>query len=269
MRTILVVAAAAAAVAWAVVGAPTARGGGDVKTEVVEYRHGDVVCEGFRAYDPAAEGKRPGVLVVHAWKGLDDQARASAERLAAMGYVAFAADVYGKGVRPADSAAAGQEAGRWKGDRALTRARAGAALDVLAKDPRVDPARLGAIGYCFGGMVVLELARGGAPVRAVVSFHGSLDTPAPEDMKGSKARVLALHGADDPYVPQDVVAAFVAEMRAGGADWALVQYGGAVHSFTDPGAGSDPKAGARYDEKTAARAWEAMGDWFREAFAAP
>jgi dienelactone hydrolase len=233
--------------------------------KAVEYRHGDLVLEGWLVSPEATTGKRPGVLVVHAWKGLDDHAKGSAERLAAMGYVALAVDMYGKGVRPATSEAASKEAGKYKADRALARARVQAGLERLRQESAVDPTRIGAIGYCFGGMVVLELARSGADVAAVASFHGSLDTPSPEDMKRTKAKVLVLHGADDPYVPQEHVAALVRELTDAKADWALVQYGGAVHSFSDPGAGGDPASGSRYDEKAARRSWAAMADFFGEA----
>ena len=167
-------------------------------------------------------------------------------------------------MRPANAQEAGAEAGKWYKDRGLLRARVRAGLDYLAAQPQADAARLAVIGYCFGGACALELARSGAPLKAVVTFHGSLATPTPEDAKNIKAKVLVLHGADDPYVKQDDVKAFMDEMRAGGVDWQLVQYSGAVHSFTDPRAGSDNSKGAAYNASADKRSWRAMRDFFEE-----
>ena len=240
----------------------------DVKTEVVKYAHEDVDLEGYLALPPETEsgsGERgPGVLIVHAWKGLGDHERETAKRLAALGYVAFALDVYGAGIRPETAQQAGAQAGKYRGDRALFRARMRCGLDWLKAHPRVDADRTAAIGFCFGGGGVLELARSGADVRGVVSFHGNLDTPNPADAKSIRGSVLVLHGADDPHVPAEQVAAFTSEMRAAKVDWQLVAYGGAVHAFSDPGAGNDPSRGAAYDEKAARRSSEAMLAFFRE-----
>lgn len=241
--------------------------GAAVRTETVEYRHGDTVLQGWLAYDDAVKGPRPGVLLVHDWNGATAHQKAQVEKLAALGYVALAADVYGKGVRPANAQEAGAEAGKYYADRALLRARARAGLDFLASRPQADASRLAATGYCFGGMCALELARSGAPLRAVVSFHGSLGTPSPGDAKNIRASVLALHGADDPYVKPDEVKGFADEMRAAGADWQLVQYGGAVHSFTDPRAGTDNGKGAAYNAAADRRSWEAMKDFLAERLA--
>jgi dienelactone hydrolase len=235
-------------------------------TETVTYKQGRAVLEGYLAYDDASTGKRPGILVVHEWTGINDNIKHKTEALAGLGYVAFAADIYGKGVRPADPKAAGAEAGKYKADRPLLRARAAAGLAVLAAHKLVDPARIAAIGYCFGGGAVLELARSGAKVAGVVSFHGTLDTPTPADAKNIKGRVLVLHGADDPHVNADQVAAFEKEMRDANVDWQLVKYGGAVHAFTNPTAGNDPSKGAAYNEKADHRSWQAMRDFFNELF---
>jgi dienelactone hydrolase len=237
-------------------------------TEPIEYKHGDVVLEGYLAYDDSTQDKRPGVLVVHEWTGHNPYVRKRAEQLAGLGYVAFALDMYGKGVQAKDAKEAAQLASTYKNDRKLMRARANAGLDVLRKQPLVDTERLAAIGYCFGGTTVLELARGGADLAGVVSFHGDLATPTPEDARNIKGKVLALHGADDPFVPPAVVAAFEEEMRKGGVDWQLVAYGGAVHSFTNPGAGNDNSRGAAYNEKADHRSWEAMKVFFAEIFKA-
>jgi dienelactone hydrolase len=238
---------------------------GAVKTEVVEYKDGDQICEGLLAYDDTAKGKQPGVVVVHEWMGLGDYAKGRATKLAELGYVAFAADIYGKGIRAKDAKEAGALAGKYKGDLPLLRSRARAAFDTLAKNPRVDNAKIFAIGYCFGGTTALELARSGAPLAGAVSFHGGLATKDPADAKNVKGRVLVLHGAADPYVPPTEVAAFQKEMDDAKVDWQMVFYAGAVHSFTNPGAGTDPLKGAAYDERADRRSWEAMKTFFAEA----
>jgi dienelactone hydrolase len=153
-----------------------------------------------------------------------------------------------------------------KHDRALLRARVRAGLDVLRNHEFTDVLRVAAIGYCFGGTTVLELARSGADIGGVVSFHGGLGTPKPEDARNTKAKVLALHGADDPYVPPKEVAEFEDEMRQGKVDWQLVAYGGAVHSFTDSNAGNDNSKGSAYNERADRRSWEAMKQFFSELF---
>ena len=237
-----------------------------VQTKVIEYKHGDTVLEGYLAYDDSQTGQRPGVLVVHEWMGHNPYSRKRAEQLAGMGYVAFALDMYGKGVHAKDAKEAAQLAGIYKKDRKLMRARAEAGMDVLRKQPQTDPNRLAAIGYCFGGTTVLELARAGDDLAGVVSFHGDLATPTPEDAKNIKGKVLALHGADDPFVPRAVVTAFEDEMRKGGVDWQFTEYGGAVHSFTNPGAGNDNSRGAAYNAKADRRSWEAMRSFFDELF---
>ena len=171
-----------------------------IHTEAIEYKQGDTVLEGYLAYDASIKGKRPGVLIVHQWKGLTDYEKKRAEMLAKLGYNVFALDIYGKGIRPQSSQEAGAQAGKYKSNRDLLRARAQAGLAVLQKQELTDPKRVAAIGYCFGGTTVIELARSGADIAGVVSFHGGLDSPHPEDGKHIKCKVLALHGADDPHV---------------------------------------------------------------------
>ena len=239
-----------------------------IHTESVEYRHGDAVLEGYLAYDDAIQGRRPGVLVVHEWKGLNDYAKRRARQLAELGYVAFAADMYGKGVRAETHEEAAKLSGVYRADRVLTRARAQAALDVLKAQPQTDPSRLAAIGYCFGGMTVLELARTGADLNAVVTFHGALDTPMPAAPGAGKAKLLILHGAADGFVTQDKVAAFKQEMDAAGANYRIVQYPGAVHSFTVPEAGNDPSQGMAYNAEADQKSWEEMRSLLAEVFAA-
>ena len=239
---------------------------GALKKEVVQYKHGDTILEGYIAYDDAIKGKRPGVIVVHEWMGLNPYAQKRAEQLATLGYVAFAIDMYGKGVRPKDSKEAVALSNVYKSDRKLMRSRAGAALEFFKKHPRVDDKMIAAIGYCFGGTVVLEMARGGADLVGVVSLHGGLDSLDPADAKNIRGKVLVLHGADDPFVPKEQVLAFQDEMRKAGVDWQMVIYGGAVHSFTNPDSGNDPSKGAAYNEKADKRSWEAMGVFFEEIF---
>jgi dienelactone hydrolase len=243
----------------------SANGLAALKTQIVEYRHGEVVLEGYLAYDDAVTGRRPGVIVVHEWKGVGAHVKASAEKLAKLGYVAFAIDMYGKGIRPKDNKEAGAEAGKYKGDRALMRARAKAGLDWLRQHELTDPQRIAAIGYCFGGTTVLEMARSGAALAGVVSFHGGLDSPTPADARNIKGKVLVLHGADDPLVPAAEIAAFQDEMRQAKVDWQMVYYGGAVHSFTNPEAGNDPAKGVAYNEAADRRSWAAMKTFLAEA----
>ncbi len=238
----------------------------EVHTELVEYKQGDTVLEGFMAYDTAISGRRPGVLIVHQWKGLTDYEKKRAEMLARLGYNILAVDIYGKGIRADNAQAAGALAGKYKSDRALLRARVNAGLDTLRKHELTDTHRIAAIGYCFGGTTVIELARSGADVAGVVSFHGALDSPTPADGRNIRCKVLALHGADDPFVPAKDVAAFEDEMRQSGVDWQLVAFGGAVHSFTDWNAGKDNSKGAAYNEKADKRSWEAMKQFFGEIF---
>ena len=240
-----------------------------LKRQEIEYKHGDTTLLGYLVYDDAGgAGKRPGVIVVHEWMGHNEYARRRAEMLAQLGYVAFAIDMYGKGVRAKDPQEAGQMAGRFKSDRKLMRDRARAGLDVLRKQSNVDTSRIGAIGYCFGGQVALELGRSGAELAGIVSFHGALDTPTPQDARNIKGKVLACHGAADPFVPPDHVHAFVKEMEDGKVDWQLVAYGGAVHGFTNPDNKNPAMQGVMYDEKADKRSWQAMQDFFNEVFGA-
>jgi dienelactone hydrolase len=238
---------------------------GQIHTAIVEYKDGDTVLEGYLAYDQA-HTQKPGVLIVHQWKGLGDYEKKRAEMLAKLGYVAFAVDIYGKGIRPQDPQAAAAEAGKYKQNRALLRERVRAGLIALQTRKVADPNHIAAIGYCFGGTTVIELARSGANIAGVVSFHGALDSPTPEDGKNIKCKVLALHGADDPFVPAKDVAAFEDEMRLAKVDWQLVKFGGAVHGFTDWNAGRDNSKGMAYNEKADQRSWEDMKLFFAEIF---
>lgn len=239
----------------------------DIITRTVEYQEGNTILEGYLAYDNSMQGKRPGILVVHEWTGPGDYVKGRAEQLARLGYVALAVDIYGKGIRPKNSDEAGAQAAIYRKDRPLMRRRITAGLEFLRHNELVDVNRIAAIGYCFGGGVALELARSGAEIAGVVTFHGSLDTPTPEDAKNIKCRVLVLHGADDPYVTADQVAAFEKEMRDAKVDWQLMEFGGAVHSFSNPASGNDPSKGVAYNASADRRSWEAMKLFFAEIFA--
>lgn len=240
----------------------------EVKLEPLEYKSGETICEGVLAHDPEVKDKRPGILIVHDWLGISDETRRRAKMLAELGYVAFCVDVYGKGVRPAPGKEASAEAGKYKQDRTLMLQRLAAAFETFAKHEKVDPKRIAAIGYCFGGTCVLEMARAGLDLAGVVSFHGGLKTSAPAEEGKVKAKVLVLHGADDPHVPPEEVTAFEKEMRAAKADWQLVAYGNAVHSFTNPKAGNDNSKGAAYEARADKRSWEALKVFLGELFAA-
>jgi dienelactone hydrolase len=240
-----------------------------LQTQTVEYRHGGVVLQGYLAYDDAFKGKRPGVLVVHEWWGINDFIRERTENLARLGYVAFAADIYGKGVRTTDVQEAAAISGKYKKEPELLRSRARAGLAKLKSLKQTDGKRLAAIGYCFGGTTVLELARSGSDVRGVVSFHGGLGTEEPAEAKNIKASVLVLHGADDPHVPPEEVRKFQDEMRRAGVDWQMIFYGGAVHSFTNPDTGNDKAKGAAYDERADRRSWQAMRDFLYDRLHQP
>jgi len=246
--------------------APVAQAG-EVSAKAVEYSHGSTPLEGWLAVPKAITGKVPAVLVIHDWTGVQAYSKGRAEQLAGLGYVAMVADIYGKGVRPSNPKDSAAEAGKYKADRALYRERLLAGLAELKKQPHVDPDKIVAIGYCFGGTGVLELARAGAEVKGVVSFHGGLDSPKPEDGKKIKAKVLVLHGADDPYVPADGIAAMTAELNAAKVDWQMISYSGAVHSFTNKGAGDDHSKGNAYNASADARSWTHMRAFFDELFA--
>ncbi|MEQ1918367.1 MAG: dienelactone hydrolase family protein [Elusimicrobiota bacterium] len=236
-----------------------------IKTKVVEYKDGDVVLQGYAAWEDGFKDSRPGVLVVHEWRGHGPYARKRAEQLAKLGFTAFAVDMYGKGVYAKDHEEAGKLAGVFFADRALMRRRALAGLEQLRKLPFVEQDKLGAIGYCFGGTTVLELARAGTALKGVVSFHGNLATPVPAT-ETPKASILVLHGADDNFVNPGVPG-FLEEMRKSKADWQFVQYGGAVHSFTVVEAGTDTAKGMAYNKEADRRSWDAMHSFFDELFA--
>jgi dienelactone hydrolase len=238
-----------------------------MKTDSIEYRDGDVTLRGYVAYDDQSSQKRPGILVMPEAFGLGANAKHRADRLAALGYVVLAGDPYGNGFEPKDLPEAMQHAGPLREDPAKFRQRARVALDKLASLPQVDSSRLAMIGYCMGGTFSLELARDGAPLKGVVSFHGGLDTKLPAEKGKTKAKILVCHGSDDPFVPLAAVNTFVEEMTKAGTDWQLISYGNTVHSFTNPDADRLGVAGLGYNKQTDERSWKAMRAFFDEIFA--
>lgn len=237
-----------------------------VQTEEIAYEGGGVAMKGFIAYDDAAEGKRPGVLVVHEWWGHNDHARNAAAKLAEAGYVALAVDMYGDGKTAAHPEDAGKFATAVMSDLDAMTARFAAALQTLKARPEADGEKIAAIGYCFGGAVVLNMARQGQDLDAVVSFHGSLGTQTPAAAGAVKAKVLVLTGAADPMIPPAHIEAFKAEMDAAGADYEVVAYEGVKHSFTNPDADSHGIDALAYDAEADAKSWAAMLALLSETF---
>jgi len=237
-----------------------------VAGQPLAYQDGAVRLAGYLSRPASVQGKVPGVLVIHQWMGLTGHEQMIADRLAGLGYVALAADIYGEGVRPKDTTEAATQAKIYKGDRTLYRRRIRAGLDTLKAQAGVDPARVAVIGFCFGGTGALEAARAGMPVAGVVSFHGGLDFVPALDSPAITAKVLVCHGADDILESPQDIAAFQDEMRKTKADYMFVSYGGAVHAFTQKEAGNDPSKGFAYNEAAARRSWQNMRDFFTELF---
>jgi dienelactone hydrolase len=238
----------------------------EVKTKTIDYRDGDTELQGYLAWDDAVQGKRPGIIVVHEWWGLDDYAKKRVQQLAKLGYVAFAADMYGKGQVTDHPDKAGEWSKQITSNVDAWQKRALAGLEVLRKQEQVDPQRLAAIGYCFGGATAMQMAYAGADLDGVVSFHGSL--PVPEEGQGGniKAKVLAFHGSEDGFVPREKVTAFQEAMDKAKADWHMVVFGGAKHGFTVPGVDKHGIENLRYDKEADERSWKHMQLFFDEIF---
>lgn len=252
--------AAAAAVLLTVGTAPAA-----VQTKVVDYEYGGTKLKGLLAYDDAAKDKRPGVLVFPEWWGLNDYAKNRAKQLAEMGYVAFAADLYGEGkVVTADHPQDAQKmAGELRANVKTWRGRAEAALKQLTTQSNVDPSRVAAIGYCLGGSTALQLAYGGADLKAVSTFHAALPTPTPDEAKAVKAKLLINHGADDKFIPDKAIADFKAALDKAGAKYEFVSFPGVVHSFTVPDADKANNPGMKYDKAADEKSWKMMQELFK------
>ena len=236
----------------------------EIKTEVIDYQQGDTKLQGYLAYDTNLSGKRPGILIVHDWSGMGEYVKQRAREMAGKGYVAFAADIYGKDVHPTTPDEMGKLAGKYKADRKLLRERAKAGYEVIAKNKSVDSKKIVAIGYCFGGTTVLEMGRAGLPLAGIASFHGGLANPSPQDAKNIKAKVLVMHGALDTFVSPEEVAAFQKEMNEAGIDYQFISYSGAVHAFTIPTAGSNIKSGIAYNAAADRRSMQAFMDFMKE-----
>lgn len=237
-----------------------------IVSNTVSYLDGDVVLEAFFAFDDALLGRRPAVLINHAWGGRDGFVAEKAQKLAALGYVGFALDMYGKGILgsgPEENAKLMQP---FMDDRDMLQKRSHAALAAVKLLPWVDDSKIAAIGFCFGGLCVLDLARTGADIKGVVSFHGLLGAPGNTGNNRIKAKVLALHGNDDPMVPVEQVIAFQQEMTHAGADWQLHCYGNTMHAFTNPVA-NNPDFGTVYQPAADRRSWQSLCNFLEEIFA--
>lgn len=232
--------------------------------KTLSYKDGSTELEGYLV-EPATKNKKvPGFIVVHDWMGLSEDTKNETEKLAKKGYVALAADIYGKGIRPKSTEEAGKTAGIYKADRALLKKRIQAAYETLVKNPKVDPKKIIIFGFCFGGMTALELARSGVELAGVVSFHGNLDSPNTDEAKNIKGKVLVLHGAIDPFVPATQIQEFQSSMEKAEKDYQIVQFSGAVHAFTNKNAGSDTKHGAAYNASADLRARKYFNQFIEE-----
>ena len=232
----------------------------------IEYSYEGSLFEGFLCYDESRRGRGPAVMIAHAWAGRSEFECNKARALAARGYVGFALDLYGRGVlgtNPEQNAALMQPL---LSDRPQLQARLNAALQAMSTQPMVDPARVAAMGYCFGGLCVLDMARSGAPLRGVVSFHGLLNKPGNTDGRAIDPKVLVLHGYDDPMCPVAAVNAFEQEMTDAGADWQVHAYGNTLHSFTDPEA-NDRGFGMMYSDSADRRSWQSLLNFLEEVLA--
>jgi dienelactone hydrolase len=237
-------------------------------TEYIDYAEGKTMMEGYLAYDASITGKRPAVLVSHAWGGQGDFERSRAEALAAMGYVGFALDLYGKGVRGTSPEQNAKLMQPFLDDRAMLNRRMMAAVNAVKSHLMTDSKRLGAIGYCFGGLCVLDLARSGTPeVRGVASFHGILagppSTDKPRQAKQITAKVMAFHGFDDPFAKPESALAFAKEMTEAQADWQMHIFGRTVHGFAVPGLNM-PDMGIVHSESADKRSWQALKSFLQE-----
>ena len=238
-----------------------------MQTQDIDYRAGAVNLRGYLAFDESKAGQRPGVLVFHEGLGLGDFAMARARRISELGYVAFAADMFGDRRNARNLTEVAKLVGDLRAETDTLRDRARAALVTLAATPQVDASRMAAIGFCFGGSVVLELARDGADLKAAVSFHGALTTLTPAVPGKVKPSVLVLTGADDPLAPAEQVKAFEDEMRAAGVrDWQVVSYGNTLHGFTNPAADGSMLRTAMYSAQADRRSWASMRSLFDEVF---
>jgi dienelactone hydrolase len=237
-----------------------------IVSNTVGYLDGDVLLEAFFAFDDSLSGRRPAVLINHSWAGRDDFVAEKAKKLAALGYVGFAVDMYGKGILGLDAQENAKLMQPFMDDRQMLVKRLRAALYAVKLMPWVDDSKVAAIGFCFGGLCALDLARAGVDLKGVVSFHGLLDAPGNTQGNTIKAKVLALHGHDDPMVPVEQVFAFEQEMTQSGADWQLHAFGNTMHAFTNPVA-NNPDFGTVFQPDADRRSWLMMENFLTEIFA--
>ncbi len=236
-----------------------------IRTKTIDYQDGDVDLQGYLAWDDTLDGERPGVMVSHAWRGRTQFENDKAEELAKLGYVGFALDLYGKGVQGSSVEENSALMQPFLDDRDMLQKRLQVSLDVVRSQDEVDAARLGAIGFCFGGLCVLDLARTGAELNGVVSFHGLFGSPSNTADNKIKARVLVLHGWDDPMATPDQVVTLAEELSGMGADWQIHGYGNTMHAFTNPEA-NDPDFGTVYQPDADRRSWNALQYFLSEIF---
>jgi dienelactone hydrolase len=255
-------------VSVALIAATAALARADVKTKTLAYEHGGVSFKGYLAWDDAVQGKRPGVLVVHEWWGLNDYARKRADQLAKLGYVAFACDMYGEGKHTEHPTEAAKFAGEVRKNVKVWQGRAQTALKLLSDQEQVDANKLAAIGYCFGGSTALQLAYTGAPLKAVVTFHAGLPTPDEEQAKAIKAKLLVCHGAADKFVTEESAVKFREALEKAKVDYAMVYLGQATHSFSVKDIDDKNVPGLSYNAEADRRSWQYMRLMFDEVFAA-
>lgn len=236
-----------------------------IKTRTVDYVHGGKALEGILAFDDARSGARPAVIVSHAWAGRTDFEVRMAKRLAGLGYAGFALDLYGKGITGASAGECQALMAPFVEDRAMLQSRLGHVVNVVKQLAQVNAGEIAAIGFCFGGLCVLDLARSGAQISGVASFHGLINPPGNTDGKQIKAKVVAFHGWDDPLAKPDAVIALGKELTDAGADWQIHAYGGTMHAFTNPHA-NDPAFGTVYNETATKRSWESLERFLGECF---
>ncbi len=233
--------------------------------QTVEYKHKGKTFEGYlsKPSGPATTQLKPGILICHAWRGIQAHEKAVADRLAQSGVIAFVLDIYGKGIRPDNPKDARTQSSLYKKNRKLLRDHANAGLRFLRSLPQVEESKISAIGYCFGGTTVIELARSGAEVNGIVSFHGGLDSPSPADDKNIKTPILILHGAADPFVKAEDILAMKNGFDKANVTWSMVEFSGAVHAFTHTAAGNDVSKGAAYDKRADEQSWDIFASYFR------
>ncbi len=240
----------------------------EVKTNAVEYTYDGVTCKGFVAWDDAVKGKRPGVVVVHEWWGLNEDAKNRAKMLAGLGYVALCADMYGDGALTEHPSKAGEMATAVRKNADTWRGRAKAAIEKLQSHEDVDPRRIAIMGYCFGGSTAIQIALTGHPdVKAAISFHGALPTPTVDEAKKIKCKVLVCHGADDTFIKDETIAKFKAAFDEAKVPYTFESYPGAKHSFTVKGIDDKAVKGLEYNAEADKKSWESMQKVLKEAFA--